>query len=266
MKNKLTYTFFIFFLLIIFSTKFCIGRTIEYIHIRENLYENNNGDLYISSFNDDNERTYISEVVVNNTKVSINKILDRETYHNLGVTRYSQDKKNSYYLKNNLFKVVDSIPCLKEEYQLIRGNLYSNNEGKLFIRMIDSTNVDCPKYTYLSKIWYQGEDKELSKVVDANSYQNFDNSNYSKDKNHVYYLKSTLEGGYFYILPDIDTLTFSVIKIKSSEQAYPFIYLAKDRNHLYFDDEILDYISFKELPISEEEKNKLAIIYYLDKK
>ena len=262
MKNKLTAMLFIFFVLAIFPTAVCLSATKEYIHIRENLYEDNNEYLYISSFNDDNEQTYISEVVVNNTKLPINKILDKETYHNLGVTRYSQDKKNSYYLINNSFTVVNSIPCLQEEYQLIHGNLYSDNDGKLLIRMIDSTNIDCPKYNYLSKIWYQDKDQELSKVIDVDSYQHFDHSNYSKDKNHVYYLKSTLDGGYFYILPDIDTLTFSIVKIKSNEQAYPFIYLAKDRHNLYVDDEILDYRSFNELPISAEDKNKLAIKYY----
>lgn len=245
------------------SDNYYISQGKEYNHVRENLYEDNNGSLYIKSFNE--EIPYISEVMINNTKVPINQIIDKKTYHNLGVSRYAQDKKNFYYLKDDLLTVVDTVPCLKEEYQLIQGNLYSNHDGELFIRMINSTNIECPSYTYIFKIWYQDKDRDLSKVIDVDSYQQFNHLNYAKDKNHVYYLKSTLDGGNFYILPNIDPQTFSIVKIKSSEKNYPFIYLAKDKNNLYFDGETLNYSSFKELPISLKEQRQLVIMYYPDK-
>lgn len=95
------------------------------------------------------------------------------------------------------------IGCKSQpEYTLVRDNLYKDKDNKLYIKAINNTLENNPQTIYISEVYLKGREKSVSiyKVLDEKSYNQLENSNYSKDKNYTYFLRETLEGGFFYVL------------------------------------------------------------------
>lgn len=99
-------------------------------------------------------------------------------------------------------------------YKQVSGNLYSDSIGSLYIKAVDHTIEDKPKDIYISKM-FLNEDipSEIKDIIDKESYHQIDNSGYSRDKNHVYFFKETLEGGSFFIIDDVDPTDFALVSI-----------------------------------------------------
>lgn len=84
----------------------------------------------------------------------------------------------------------------------------------LYIRTINSTRENCPEYIYISKMWKSGKETPIHQVIDTATYQQLGNSNYSKDKNHVYFLRETPDTGHFIILHNASSENFKLIRQK----------------------------------------------------
>ncbi|MET3037959.1 hypothetical protein ABXT08_17815 [Chryseobacterium sp. NRRL B-14859] len=101
----------------------------------------------------------------------------------------------------------------QSEYVLIKDNLYRDNKNNLYIKTIDNISESNPKPKYISELYLlEKEDPTpISQIVDRNTYHQIEKTNYSKDKKYVYFLRETLEGGFFYVLESIPN-NFSILK------------------------------------------------------
>lgn len=106
-----------------------------------------------------------------------------------------------------LFFIFFLFFCCKShsEYTLIRDNLYRDKNYSLYIKVIDNTSENNPSTKYISELYLSGKEKllPLYKIIDKETYHQLEKTNYSKDKRYVYFLRETLEGGFFYILDSI---------------------------------------------------------------
>ncbi|ROH98714.1 hypothetical protein EGI16_19280 [Chryseobacterium sp. G0240] len=87
----------------------------------------------------------------------------------------------------------------QSEYVLIKDNLYRDNKNNLYIKTIDNVSESNPKPKYISELYLlEKEDPTpISQIVDRTPYHQIEKTNYSKDKKYVYFLRETLEGGFF---------------------------------------------------------------------
>ena len=194
--------------------------TENYLLIRSNLYQDKNGTLYIRLRDEHLNIMYVSTLDVSGEQKTISDIVDKKTYRNIGVSAYAQDKNHFYQLTGNKVAIVSQVPCLIDnpDYQQIKDNLYqSRNSKQLYIRTVDSTQALCPKYKYISSIVTPSGDIPIARVIDSKTYYQLFPSNYSLDKQNVYFLRETLDGGYFKILPEIQPKDFQLISINGVE-------------------------------------------------
>ena len=100
-------------------------------------------------------------------------------------------------------------------YRLIKDNLYIDENKNLYIKSIDNTSDNNPKDIYISNIFIPKKGKKipLNKIIDTITYEQLKNSNYSKDKNNIYFLRKTLEGGYFNLIGSAKLGNFELITI-----------------------------------------------------
>lgn len=121
-------------------------------------------------------------------------------------------------------------------YRLIKDNLYIDKNKNLYIKSIDNTSDENPKDVYISNIFIPEKDKKipLNTIIDTVTYEQLRYSNYSKDKNNIYFLRKTLEGGYFNIIGSAKSGDFELITIDS-------VSYGKLGNVYFYNGEIVKY-------------------------
>jgi hypothetical protein len=137
----------------------------------------------------------------------------------------SSDKKNLSPEEEMKLLFKKMKPCVKEpndsaDYKHIKYDFYLSKSGQLCERKIEADGRDTVcncNFTafYDSMFVARYEDggvkkfyKPLNLFVDINSYVQLDSTNYSKDKNRVFYYYDNSEGGYRVIVDKADPKTF----------------------------------------------------------
>lgn len=102
------------------------------------------------------------------------------------------------------------------DYKLLKYNFYLNKEGQLFERklaMARDSSCNCEFEVYYDSTFSIYTDDTtlkmpLNKIVDINSFVWVDSTEYSKDKNKVFYFHGNSDGGNRVIVDKADPLTF----------------------------------------------------------
>ena len=113
----------------------------DYRQVKDNLFEDEQGDLYIQGTNNMifyySRPIYISELYdMNSNKLKIKDILDRDTYEKLADTGFSRDKQFLYLLKEWSDRwelhIISKEP---DKYKLIWKNCryYLYSDGKYYL-------------------------------------------------------------------------------------------------------------------------------------
>jgi hypothetical protein len=120
-----------------------------------------------------------------------------------------------------------------EEYTHLKYDFYINSEGTLFekkFEAIDNLEMERPEY-FDSTLFFPDYPVRvpLNKILDIESYKELEGSNYSKDKNNVYFSRATSDGAQRFIVKDANPVTFIV---KGEREG-------RDDKYMFSDDKIL---------------------------
>jgi DKNYY family protein len=134
------------------------------------------------------------------------------------------------------------------DYKLLKYNFYLSKSGQLCERKLVSakgTNCNClfeVYYDSLFKIYNDDTliEKHLNTIVDINSFVWLDSTEYSKDKNKVFYFHGNSDGGNRVIVDKADPLTFK----RLCEYRWGI-----DKNHVFYKGDIVQGINLKYLQV-----------------
>lgn len=111
------------------------------------------------------------------------------------------------------------------DFKHIKYNFYKGKDGQLYERKLvfagDNRDTICNcdfMVIYDNKILIDLNDatiqSTLDSIIDINSFIEIDSSNYSKDKNRVYYFYHNSDGGNRVVVYNADTKTFKIVKYR----------------------------------------------------
>ena len=86
----------------------------EIVLIKDDLFQDKTGNLYILSHNNDLNPRYLSKYYPQWDQHPLKDMIDTESYEHLGAYFHAQDNHHFYYNNGNSLKTVTKIPCLKE--------------------------------------------------------------------------------------------------------------------------------------------------------
>lgn len=85
----------------------------------------------------------------------------------------------------------------------------------------------------------------LKRMIDLDSYEEFNETPFSKDKKHVYYVRSTSDGGQRFLIKSAKPKTFTPIKSRWS----------KDERNVYWENKIIKGVDLKSFKVDEADPN-----------
>lgn len=141
-----------------------------------------------------------------------------------------------------------------ERYKPIKANFFKDEKGVLNELKVSLNESCCNKYFYFDEtLGYESNRQPLQKVIDIASFQNFDSTVYSKDRNHVYYFGENTEGGRRFIIDNADVKTFKIF-----ENANQW---GIDKKHLYFKNRPLYNLIISKIQVIKNiETNKILFV------
>jgi hypothetical protein len=143
-------------------------------------------------------------------------------------------KPNTFAEKPIILEPKDSA-----DYKHIKFNFYTTKTNKLFERKIrivrnnDKTNSYNAYYDSFIRN-HSSFDKPilLDTTIDITTYAEFKYSDYSKDKNHIYYQWGNVDGNIRVIVDSADVASFKIVKGQKWD--------AIDKNHKYIRGTLVD--------------------------
>lgn len=152
-------------------------------------------------------------------------------------------------------------PADSSLYKHLKFSFYQTSDGQIYERKLAFNEDSNYHFTaFYDNIWnkYDENIKLLKDIIDINSYAEIDSTEYSKDKNRVYYFHSNSDGGIRGILENADPKTFK----RLCEYRWGI-----DKNHVYYEGILLKYLDTKNVIVlySKDTSNQF-INYIKDKK
>ncbi len=91
----------------------------------------------------------------------------------------------------------------------IKDGLFIDKKGSFLLMTVDNSIPNKPKDKFILKVYINGEEPsiQLKKTIDTATFQKI-NNNHFLDKNHIYYLNKTLDGGSLSTLNKKDSIKF----------------------------------------------------------
>lgn len=152
-------------------------------------------------------------------------------------------------------KSCEGCPIVKDTivYKLLKCGLYRSSKGDLAYRSAEIYNDNFDRRTrYLTWIYgaepkdsLNGGLKEMKAVIDTASFQ-FLNETHWADKNHIYLLLPTSDGGSVSINKMMDRKTFKLFEGSD---------YAKDKNHIYYRGAEIEPVDYKTFKIANEDRS-----------
>jgi hypothetical protein len=150
--------------------------------------------------------------------------------------------------KSNIEEVYAREPNDSSEYKLLKYRFYLSKGGRLCERKLAfAKGTDC---NCLFKVYYDSvflihsndtvQATQLDKIVDINSFVWLDSTEYSKDKNKVFYFHNNSDGGNRVIVDKADPLTFK----RLCEYRWGI-----DKNYVFYKSDIVQEVNLKHLQV-----------------
>lgn len=148
------------------------------------------------------------------------------------------------------------------DYKLLKYNFYLGKEGQLCERKLTMTrdsSCNCEFEVYYDSTFsiYINDttlEKPLKTIVDINSFVWLDSTEYSKDKNKVFYFYHNSDGGHRAIVDKADPLTFK----RLCEYRWGI-----DRNHVFYKSDIVQEVNMKHLQVLYSPDTSCHFIDYI---
>lgn len=208
----------------------CIGSdSLAFHSIGNNLFRDSENNIYFLCFNRSDETGKIKtpifikrfrtncdgEVLDSDSIYDLRKTIDLLTFMELG-DGYYKDFSNKYYFKSMAdggeFRIIYND---LRTYKPLAHQFFLGDDGKLYIQ---TQNLISPPENY-GPIFYRRVPD-----IDIASYKEFyPGSDYTKDKNCIYWEYGTTDGKFIKQVPEADLETFQVIQYT----------LAKDKKFVY---------------------------------
>ena len=199
--------------------------------IKHNLYHDENGNIYflacdrsgedpkecqpvfILRFNNDCWMNSEYDTIIDFSTYDLSKTIDTATFVSLGNGNY-QDKFNLYHHQDMAdgghFTIWGAAT-----YEDLKNGFYRGSNGLLYIQ---TQSLISPPENYGPDFYRKVPD------IDLETYESHGSLGYSKDKNHVYYIRATTDGKFIDVLDEADVASFEMIDNYR---------LAKDKNFVF---------------------------------
>lgn len=154
---------------------------------------------------------------------------------------------------NDTTKTDKKITYAKEpndsaDYKLLKNNFYLHRNGQLCERKLalardNSCNCEFEVYYDSTITIYSNEttlEKTLNNIIDIKSFIQFDSSQYSKDKDRVYYFHGNSDGGNRIIIEKANSLSFKPL----CEYRW-----GVDKNYVFYKGEIVNGANVNKLQV-----------------
>jgi DKNYY family len=152
------------------------------------------------------------------------------------------------------------------DYQHIIAGFYSKNNGHIYERKAEMDESCCDFMIYYdSTLGYEETRQPLKNVIDLDSYVYVDSSEYSKDKNHVYWFFINSGGGMRHIIKDADPKTFKRIAVPSNKLSYDYRW-GIDKNVVYFKGNRLEGLNVNKVQFLRIDTSDMRPDYIKDEK
>ena len=150
-------------------------------------------------------------------------------------------------------------PFNEEGYRLLKNPFYEDSVGNLYEKKymaLDNINSK-QRHFYDSTLFYPHypEQVALKHFIDIESFEQFEDFTFSRDKKHVYFARVTSSGAFRFIVEGANPATFSPIKY----------YWGMDDQHVYFETEIVpgaDLATFKVSATNTDSAYDAKAYYY----
>ena len=160
----------------------------------------------------------------------------------------NSNKSDRVIAKTDAEEVYAKEPNDSSDYKLLKHGLYLSKSGQLCERKLASakgTNCNClfeVYYDSLFKIYTDDTiiEKPLRTVIDISSFVWLDSTEYSKDRNKVYYFHGNSDGGSRVIVDKADPVTFK----RLCEYRWGI-----DKNNIFYKDDIVEGVDLKHLQV-----------------
>jgi hypothetical protein len=144
--------------------------------------------------------------------------------------------------------VYEREPNDSADYKHIKYRFYLSKTGQLCEKKFDfakNTNCNCLYQAYYDSIFkiYTGDtmiEKPLNTIVDINSLVQIDSTQFSKDRNKVFYFYENSDGGIREVITEADPITFK----RLCEFDWGI-----DKNHVFYRTYILQGINLKTIQV-----------------
>jgi hypothetical protein len=210
----------------------CIGKKeLKVNKVGENLYQDNNNNLYFLTFDNSKETDSIGEPVfiqriynecanyidvdkvIDFSSYDLKNYIDLESFQSLGGGNY-QDNKSVYFHSNNV-SGGDLFRRGARAYSFLGNGFYRGSDGLMYIQ----THYQIKPPSEESKLIY----REVPEI-DIQSFSCEDIDGYCMDNKNVYYKYFTTEGSFIKTIDGADLASFEIIEAR---------FISKDKNYVY---------------------------------
>lgn len=106
----------------------------------------------------------------------------------------------------------------QEDYTFLKYNFYQDKEGNLFEKKyVAIESIEEVREHFYDSMMFLSEYPNriaLNKVVDIESFQVFEETPFSRDKKHIYYVQASSDGYKRWVVEKADPITFSPLEYR----------------------------------------------------
>ncbi len=158
------------------------------------------------------------------------------------------NEKDKAVVKQNIKIVYAKEPNDSADYKLLKNNFYLHKNGQLCERKLafardKSCNCNFEVYYDSTLTIYLNDstfERPLNTILDIKSFTCFNSSEYSKDKNRVYYFYGNSDGGNRVIVHKADPLSFKSL----CEYRWGI-----DKNYVFYKGDIIKGVNIKQIQV-----------------